>query len=302
MKDRPTLRDWIIATRPWSFPASSMPALVVFIYVFFLSRQDFIAVNWWFGVLSIVGAVIFQATGNLISDYSDYKWKVDREDTYGSNRLLLEKVFQPKTILYYGLSFLLAGILLGLFLFSKTGMPLLYIGITGTIAAAFYSQFKYQALGDFLIFIVYGPLIALGTFYAMTSSLDWRVVALSLPLSCITVDILHANNTRDIAHDRRANIKTFAMLIGIRASIVEYKVLIYAAYLLLFALVSIGILHWITLSVLVTLPIALKNCRIMEKASIDHPANIVDLDVKTAQLQLAFSGIFSGLIFISAWL
>ena len=302
MKDKPTLKDWIIAVRPWSFPASSMPALVVFIYVFFLSRQDSITVNWWFGVLSIIGAIIFQATGNLISDYFDYKWKVDREDTYGSSRLLVEKLFHPKTILYYGLSFLLIGIFLGLFLFSKTGMPLLYIGIIGVIAAVFYHQFKYRALGDFLIFIVYGPLIALGTFYAMTSSLDWKIIALSLPLSCITVDILHANNTRDITHDRRANIKTFAMLIGIKASIVEYKALIYAAYLLLIALVSIGILHWITLSVLITFPIALSNCRIMEKASIDQPTNIVDLDVKTAQLQLAFSCIFSGLIFISAWL
>jgi len=279
-----------------------MPALVASIYVFFLSRQDPITVNWWFGVLAIIGAVIFQATGNLISDYFDYKLKIDREDTHGSSRLLVEKVFRPATILYYGLSLLLAGILLGLFLLSKTGMPLLYIGIFGAFAAVFYYQFKYHALGDFLIFIVYGPLITLGTFYVMTSSLDWRIIALSLPLSCITVDILHANNTRDIAHDRRANIKTFAMLLGIKGSILEYKILIYAAYLSLFVLVSIGILHWITLSALVTLPIAISNCRIMEKASIDHPGNIIDLDVKTAQLQLTFSSIFSGLIFISAWL
>ena len=302
MKHKPTLKDWVIAARPWSFPASSMPALVASIYVFFLSRQDPITVNWWFGVLAIIGAVIFQATGNLISDYFDYKLKIDREDTHGSSRLLVEKVFRPATILYYGLSLLLAGILLGLFLLSKTGMPLLYIGIFGAFAAVFYYQFKYHALGDFLIFIVYGPLITLGTFYVMTSSLDWRIIALSLPLSCITVDILHANNTRDIAHDRRANIKTFAMLLGIKGSILEYKILIYAAYLSLFVLVSIGILHWITLSALVTLPIAISNCRIMEKASIDHPGNIIDLDVKTAQLQLTFSSIFSGLIFISAWL
>lgn len=278
-----------------------MPALAAFTYVFFLSRQDSIAVNWRFGVLSIIGAVLFQAAGNLISDYFDYKWEVDREDTFGSSRLLVEKVFRPETILYYGLSFLLAGILLGLFLFSRTGMPLLYIGIAGVVAAVFYYQFKYRALGDVLIFIVYGPLIAMGTFYTMTSSLDWKIIAVSLPLSCITVDILHANNTRDIAHDRRANIKTLAMLLGIKGSILEYKALIYAAYLLLLALVGIGILHWITLGALITLPIAMRNCRIMETASIDQPASIANLDVRTAQLQLAFSGIFSALILVSAW-
>ena len=302
MKDKTALMKWIFAVRPWSFPASSMPALVTFIYVFFLSRQGSIVVNWWFGVLSIIGAVMFQAAGNLISDYFDYKWGVDREDTYVSSRSLVEKIFHPKTILYYGLSFLIVGILLGLFLLSRTGMPLLYIGLFGVIAAAFYYQFKYRALGDALVFIVYGPLIAMGTFYVMTSSLDWKIIAISLPLSCITVDILHANNTRDIAHDRRANIKTLAMLLGVKGSIFEYKALIYAAYLLLIALVGAGILHWITLSVLVTFPIALNNCRIMEKASIDQPAGIVDLDVRTAQLQLTFSSIFSALIFVSAWL
>ncbi|MDR2240080.1 MAG: prenyltransferase [Zoogloeaceae bacterium] len=279
-----------------------MPALVAFIYVFFLSRHNPIDVNWLFGALSIIGAVIFQASGNLISDYFDYQRGVDREDTYGSSRMLVDKVFRPQAILYYGLSFLLAGMALGLFLLSETGTPLLYIGIAGVIASVFYYQFKYRALGDFLIFVVYGPLIALGTFYAMTSALDWKIVALSLPLSCITVDILHANNTRDIAHDKRARIKTFAMLIGIRAAIIEYKALLYTAYLLLIVLVAAGILHWITLSVLVTLPLAMNNCRIMEKAAIDQPDKIADLDVRTAQLQLAFSGIFSGLIFISAWL
>jgi len=302
MKDKTVMKDWVIAVRPWSFPASSMPALVTFIYVFFLSRQDSITVNWWFGVLSIIGAVMFQAAGNLISDYFDYKWGVDREDTYVSSRSLVEKKFRPETILYYGVSFLFAGILLGLFLLSRTGMPLLYIGLFGVIAAAFYYQFKYRALGDVLIFIVYGPLISMGTFYVMTSSLDWKIIAISLPLSCITVDILHANNTRDIAQDRRANIKTLAMLLGVKGSIFEYKILIYAAYLLLIALVGAGILHWITLSALATLPIAMNNCRIMEKASIDQPTSIVDLDVRTAQLQLVFSSIFSALIFVSAWL
>ena len=63
-----------------------------------------------------------------------------------------------------------------------------------------------------------------------------------------------------------------------------------------------GILHWITLGVLITLPIAIGNCRIMEKASIDQPSSIADLDVRTAQLQLAFGGFLSALILVSAWL
>lgn len=303
MNQKPAFKDWIIAIRPWSFPASSMPALVVFVYTFFRYKQSAdIQPDWLWGILAIVGAVIFQISGNLISDYFDYKQGVDREDTFGSSRLLVNKTFSPKTILSLGLTFLLAGTLLGLFLYYNTGWPLLVIGGLGFIAALFYYKFKYMALGDLLIFIVYGPLITLGTYYSITAVFDWEMIALSIPIGCITVNILHANNTRDIAHDKRANIRTFAMLIGTKASAVFYKSLIIVAYASIVVMVIVGFLHWITLGLFITLPVAINNCKIISKASVEDPSEIVDLDVKTAQLQLMFSTLFSILLFISSWL
>ena len=303
MENRPKLKNWIIAVRPWSFPASSMPALVTFLYVFFLYKHQVgLYPNWIFGLLSIIGAVVFQISGNLISDYFDYKQGVDREDTFGSSRLLVNKIFTPETILRLGLFFTVLGMGIGFFLFLYTGWPLLIIGGIGVVAAVFYYYFKFRALGDLLIFIIYGPMIALGTFYSMTSVIDWNVIWLSIPIGCITVNILHANNTRDIAHDKRAHIRTLAMQLGIRGSIIEYNSLIITAYLSLVVMVTTGFLHWLVLGTLITLPVAIRNCKIMSTVSIDNPSNILDLDVKTAQLQLIFSTLFAGLIFISAWL
>jgi 1,4-dihydroxy-2-naphthoate octaprenyltransferase len=298
----PSLNHWVIATRPWSFPASSMPALVTFMYVFFLSQYEALNINWLLGALAVIGAVVFQISGNLISDYFDYTRGIDREDTFGSSRLLVNQTFRPRTILWYGIGFIAFGALLGLYLVSQTGWPLLVIGALGFFGAAFYYLFKRRALGDALIFLIYGPLISLGVFYVMTGTLDWRIVALSLPIAFITVNILHANNTRDIAHDKRANIKTFAMLLGVRASVFKYKLLVALTYLLMVALVAAGILHWATLCVFLTLPLAIGNCRAMEQANEETPENISDLDVRTAKLQLAFSVLLSGLIFVSAWL
>jgi 1,4-dihydroxy-2-naphthoate octaprenyltransferase len=279
-----------------------MPALVTFVYVFFLSRHGALDINWLLGVLAIIGAIVFQISGNLISDYFDYTHGIDREDTFGSSRLLVNQTFTPRTILWYGIGFITFGVFLGLYLVSQTGWPLLLIGFLGFFGAAFYYLFKSRALGDALIFLIYGPLISLGVFYVMTGSLDWRIVALSLPIAFITVNILHANNTRDIAHDKRASIKTFAMLLGVRASVFKYKLLLALTYLLMVALVVAGILHWATLCVFLTLPLAIGNCRAMEQAREEQPENIHDLDVKTAKLQLAFSVLLSVLIFVSAWL
>ena len=308
MKQKPVLKDWIIALRPWSFPASSMPALVIFLYVFFLYKQgaDFQHLSWLRGILAIIGAVIFQISGNLISDYFDYKQGVDREDTFGSSRLLVDKTFSPKTILNLGFAFLAIGILLGILLIFMIGlemsMPLLIIGALGVLSAYFYYKLKYIALGDLLIFIVYGPLIALGTYFTMTAVVDWNIIFLSIPIGCITVNILHANNTRDITHDGRAKIHTFAMNIGVKYSILFYTSLIIIAYVSIITMVIIGFLPWLTLGVFITLPAALNNCKTMRKASVENPTEILGLDVKTAQLQLMFSTVFSILLFISAWL
>ena len=114
----PTTKNWIIATRPWSFPASAMPALFAMAYVFYM--QDSIeSIHWGYGVAALLGAVLFQASGNLIGDYFDYMYKVDRKESLGSSRMLVDGVFTPKTIFWFGIIVLCMGLLLGLFLWSQ---------------------------------------------------------------------------------------------------------------------------------------------------------------------------------------
>jgi len=301
MEYKPTLKDWIDAPRPWSFSMPSMTAALTFIYVFLQYRQEPIEVNWLFGVLCFFAVGILQGSCNLISDYVDYKQWVDREDILGSTHLV-RKVFRPETVLSYALWLLVIGVSIGLLILFNTGKPILYIGIIALIFTLFYSYFKYRAMGELVSLITYGPLVSLGTLYAMTCSLNWEVVALSLPLTSISVTTIHANNTRDILHDRRANITTIPTLIGAKGAILEYKAFMYASYLLVVALVITGMMHWITLLTLLTLPFAIRNCRVMDTASVDQPANIGTLDLRSSKFQFAFSCVLCGLFLISGWL
>ena len=298
----PTTKNWIIATRPWSFPASSMPALLTISYIFFLKNEITTDINWVYGVLAMIGAVLFQASGNLIGDYFDYKFNVDRKDTFGSSRMLVDGVFKPKSIFTYGISFLVIGILLGLFLFINTGTDLLWIGVIGVLGTYFYYKMKFIALGDLLIFIIYGPLIGLGTAYVMTNQLHWDVLLLNIPVAFLVVNILHANNTRDIRDDGKANIKTQAMILGIKGAKIQYILLALGAYVAVTLMVALGMLHPLSLLVVVTLPIALKNIKLMQQAQIDKPEVIKDLDAASAQLVMAFTLLFSLSNFIAVWL
>lgn len=296
------VKNIVLATRPWSFPASTMPALLTISYVFFERNNIGTTINWWFGVLAFFGAAIFQASGNLIGDYYDFKYHVDRKESFGSSRMLVDGIFQPKFILRFGLLLLLAGILLGLYLCFQTGIDLLWIGLIGAAATFFYYKLKFAALGDLTIFIIYGPLIGLGTAYVMTGELMWMTLILNIPVAFLVVNILHANNTRDIRDDGKANIKTQAMLLGIKGAKMQYLILTIGAYVGVILMVVFKMIHPLTLIVLLTFPIALKNIRQMQTAEIEKPEKIQNLDAQTAQLVLNFSLLLSVSNFISAWL
>lgn len=290
METKPTLKDWIIAVRPWSFAVSALPAFVAMMYTIHTHSES--KTNWMLGVIAIIGAVIFHAGGNLISDYNDYKYGVDREGKVGSD-ILTSKLFTPKQVFIYGWTFIVTGIALGLFLVSQVGTSLLWIGLFGTIGAVFYYRFKFKALGDLLIFLVYGPTIMLGTGYVMLGHIDWTLLLVSFPMAFITVNVLHANNTRDIRSDRIAEIKTYAMVIGVKGSIIYYYLLTTLAYVFIVAMVILNILPLPALIVLITLPVAIKNCKAMSQVTEDDVTPINDLDKGTAQLQLVFSASLS---------
>ena len=296
MKTKPTLKDWIFATRPWSFTVSGLPAFVAMMYAIYAFPEC--SANWVLGVIAVIGAVVFHAGGNLISDYNDFKYGVDRDGIVGADTLT-SGLFLPNQILAFGWAFISVGVAMGLFLVSQVGINLIWIGLFGTVGAVFYFKFKRRALGDLLIFLVYGPTIMLGTGYVMLGYINWTLLFVSFPMAFITVNVLHSNNTRDMKSDCQAEIKTYAMVIGLRASILYYYLLTTLAYVFIIAMVILNILPVVALIALITAPLAYKNCRAMSKATEDDKSSINNLDKSTAQLQLMFSATLALALIIS---
>lgn len=78
---------------------------------------------------------------------------------------------------------------------------------------------------------------------ASTGSVVWDAGVLAVPLGLITVSVLHANNTVDIETDAAAGIRTFAMLIGGKASSILYKVYMMLPFVCMLCFVIVGWLH-----------------------------------------------------------
>lgn len=279
------MNRWIEATRPWSFPASTMPALIALAFAQWSLNGN---THLLAGLAAVAGAFIFQISGNLISDYFDYRSGVDSKDTFGSSRMIVDGVFKPRTIWLYGMAWLALGCMLGLWLTARSGWALLAIGAAGALGTYFYYTLKYHALGDVLIFLIYGQLIPLGAYYcAAGGAIDWRLTLVTTPIGFMVVNILHANNTRDTMYDSRAGISTLAMRIGLRWSKRVFAALAYSSYAILALCVALGWLPWPCLVMLATTPLAVKNVKWMMRATGgDGLKTLRGLDGACAQLVL----------------
>ena len=121
-----SLKDWVIATRPWSFPASSMPVLVTIAWLFHNGIMD----RWWMGLLSLINIILVHAAGNVWSDYFDFRKGVDAADTYGV-RILVDGQFTPREVLCLSVTLQVLAVAMGIMMVCLTGLPLLWIGLIG---------------------------------------------------------------------------------------------------------------------------------------------------------------------------
>ena len=279
-----TIKDWIIATRPWSFPASAMPVLVTLGYLFWSGAP----LNWAVGIFTIFNVVVFHAAGNTWSDYKDYKSGVDREDTVGGLSIVSGQ-FEARQIKRFSMILFAVAVAGGLVLVGLTGVETLYFGLAGALLTLVYPWLKYHALGDLDIFLTYSVLPMLGTSFVATGQVQPDVLVLSVPVGLITVGILHSNNTRDIEQDKRAGIKTFAMSVGGKVSAVLFCLEMTVPFVWIIAGIILGYFpYWSALSLVAVVP-AVKNAMQAFRYNREGMSALVGVDEKTAQLQLGFS-------------
>lgn len=281
-----TLKDWVIATRPWSFPVSIMPVLATFTYL--ASRQggfaDLNIVNF---ILAVIGIVLFHCAGNLISDWYDYRSGVDSEKAYAVPNLVFGQ-FTPKQYLTYGIVMLVLGCIVGFILTWRSTTTLLIIGGLGVLLTVLYSFFKGHALGELCIFTIFAVLPMLGTSLVVAGFVDYSSLVLSLPIGLITVAVLYINNIRDIESDGDAGIKTLPMSLSFKTAITSYMTIIILPMVLVVVSAIMGYLPWLSLIALVGILPAMKIINTAKQSRVSGRNSILALDQQTAQLQLVF--------------
>lgn len=277
---------WWCAARPYSFPASIVPALLGVSLAFVDGyRIDVIA-----GILTVVGVVLAHTGGNLVNDYIDFKKGYDKPGTLGGSGLLVSGELTPKQFFWGAVVLFVGAAAVAVPLFYKAGLPVLWLALFGLFLAVFYVVppfgLKYRALGDLTVFAAFGVGITAGSYFVQTGQFAIEPLLISIPIGLLVAGILHANNIRDITDDAGDGFKTVAGLAGLHRARMIYASLIIAAYLLAVVFALCFRKYIGALLVLGTLPIGIKM--IKDGFSPDARAVYTGLVIRTAQFNMIF--------------
>lgn len=296
-RGRPGLvRTWVMAIRVPTLTAAVAPVAVGTALAY---RDGLFSAGA--AAASLVGALAIQAGANLANDLSDFRKGADTEHRVGPPRvtqmgLLTEAQVTAGILVMFGFA-----TLLGLYLTWVAGWPVIAIGVASMLAALAYTggpwPFGYRALGELFVFLFFGVVAVVGTYYVQALTVSRAAFAASIPVGLTVCAILVVNNVRDIETDRVAGKRTLAVVIGRRWTRVFYVGIVLGAYLASAGLWLLGNFPVWTLLPWLSAPLAFRPAEAVLN-HVDGPTLNRALRA-TAQLHLVFALLLSAGIFVS---
>ena len=262
IEKRNVVRAWIMASRPRTLTAAIVPVVVGTA----VAVRDRVF-NPWVALAALFSAVMIQIGTNLANDLFDFKKGVDTHTRLGPTRVTSAGLLTPGEVgigmwVVFGLA-----AASGLYVVYAGGWPILVIGVASILAGIAYTAgpfpLGYNGLGDLAVFIFFGLVAVMGTYYAQARAMTLDAGLAAVPVGVLTTAILVVNNVRDADTDREAGKRTVAVLLGRGAARAEYAVLLALAYAVPLALWLLrGASAWALLPLL-TLPVAVPLARVV---------------------------------------
>jgi len=272
------MNKWILGARPRTLAAAIAPVLVAIALV----GKDF---DWLRAVLALTVAVWLQIGVNFANDYSDGVKGTDA-DRVGPIRLVASGLATAKSVKFAALISFVVASAAGTWLALLTSPLLILVGILSIAAAWGYTGGKnpygYRGLGELSVFLFFGVIATMGTYYAQTEELTLLSFIVSIPMGALSCAILAINNLRDRPTDQLVGKQTVAVRIGDRRAR-----LMYVGLLVLAHVAALATLIPTVLLTLLVLPMSFSISR--QVLSGISGKDLIPVLGKTAKLQMIFA-------------
>ena len=261
------MTNWFKNTRPISLPQSMLPAMTAVALSYGSSEFSWIA-----AIASIIGVGFLHLGLNLLDDWFDYRvgsaearQKVANEGFRGrmiKYPYLTSGEATPKQLLSAVAVFLSAAALMGTIVIAIRGWMILGWVAAALVIGVSYSggplKLGFRGLGELVIFIMFGPLMMTGVYYAITGAVDWKISWLSIAVGLLVTNIVYSHSVLDAVPDAKMGKRTMAHLMGTPKGQILLSALInILPYVMVVAAVLLGQMNAAYLAVLAVLPLSI---------------------------------------------
>ncbi|MEW6623595.1 MAG: 1,4-dihydroxy-2-naphthoate polyprenyltransferase [Bacillota bacterium] len=289
---RELIKPWIMAARPRTLPAAAAPVLVGSALA--LNNGAF---SWSITTACFLLALLLQIGSNFANDLFDYQKGTDKADRTGPKRAVASGMVSPGQMQTATALVLLGAAIVGAYLALIGGPIFFLIGAFCILAAVMYTAgpfaLGYIGLGDLAVFIFFGLVAVVGTYYLQAKTVTFFALVAGVGVGALVTNILVVNNIRDRFTDARTGKRTLAVRFGKKFSMHQYVALLVLGFFCALLLMPLSI--WAFLP-LITLPMAVKLVK--ELQELEGPQLNKTLG-KTANLLFFYSILLAiGLIII----
>lgn len=285
------LVPWVLAARPKTLFAGIAPVILGSALAFQVGVFQVIP-----AILCLLFSLLVQIGCNYANDYYDHVHGVDTKERIGFVRMVNTGQIAPEAMKLAVFFVLSIAFLVGCGLIYYGGWWLLIVGMISIICAVAYTggpyPLGYYGLGDIFVFIFYGLVAVMFTFYVQANYFSASALWVAVGCGCLAANIRLVNDTRDKETDAKAGKKTSAVRFGYKFCYIQYIASTYIAYCIV-PLVLVGKLGFSGWSLLPLL-LALFSTNITNdfmKAKTGPVFN--DLLVKSAKMLLAYAVVLS---------
>lgn len=248
---------WLVVSRAAVLPMTLVSGLVGGLLAV---RQP--GFHWGWFLLAFAGIVLAHVSNNLMNDLFDSDIGLDTADypraLYAPHPVLAGLVSR-RGLVGAALAVNAADLVILLVLWRARGWPVAAFAVAGFVLSVAYTapplRLKQRGLGEPDVFVVWGPLMVGGTYYAATGSIPWEVILASVPYGLLATSVLMAKHIDKAPWDAPAGVRTLPVRLGepVARRVTQWMMIAFYGWTV--GAVVLGALPWPALLVVAGIPV-----------------------------------------------